>query len=241
MTTVLETQRRLLALGHKLPKYGADGMAGKETEAALREFQAVKGIPVTGKADAPTLAELFPTGEDQAQSPVVVPANWMPTAAVQRIITHWTAGSHKATPFDKSHYHILIEGDGTVVRGTPTIDLNQSPVRGRYAAHTLNCNSGSIGVSLCCMAGALESPFNAGQAPMTKAQWDKLPYVLATLCERYNIPVTTKTVLSHAEVEKTLGIKQRGKIDIMWIPGMARMGSAIEIGNQFRTATLSLL
>jgi len=91
------------------------------------------------------------------------------------------------------------------------------------------------------MAGARESPFNAGQAPMTQAQWDKLPYVLATLCERYNIPVTPKTVLSHAEVQTTLKIAQRGKIDIMWIPGMAKMGSAIEIGNKFRAATSELL
>lgn len=68
MTTVLETQRRLLALGYKLPKYGADGMAGNETTAALKEFQTDKGIPVTGRDDAPTLAELFPMGGDEGQS-----------------------------------------------------------------------------------------------------------------------------------------------------------------------------
>ena len=49
---------------------------------------------------------------------------------------------------------------------------------------------------------------------MTAKHWDVLPAVLADLCQRYGIPVTPKTVLSHAEVQGTLGIKQRGKWDI---------------------------
>ncbi|WP_330166570.1 peptidoglycan recognition protein family protein [Rhizobium sp. GN54] len=82
-----------------------------------------------------------------------------------------------------------------------------------YAAHTLNANSGSIGVSLCCMAGASESPFSAGRAPMTRAQWDAMTSVVADLCRRYGIAVTDRTVLSHAEVQPNLGIAQRGKWD----------------------------
>lgn len=241
MAQTIDVQKRLLQLGYKLPKFGADGVAGSETADALRLFQRDKGIPITGRIDAPTIAELFPEGDDQTQSPVVVPSNWMPTAAMQRIIVHWTAGAHKATTFDKSHYHILIEGDGTVIRGTPTIDLNQSPVRGRYAAHTLNCNSGSIGVSLCCMAGARESPFNAGPAPMTRAQWDKLPHVLAALCERYSINVTPKTVLSHAEVQANLGIVQRGKWDIARLAFDPSVSGAKACGDIFRTKTLELM
>jgi hypothetical protein len=241
MTTILETQKRLLVLGYSLPKFGADGLPGNETATALKAFQAKEDLPQTGKADDPTLAKLFPAQEAPTASPVIVPANWMPTAAMQRIIVHWTAGGHKATTFDKGHYHILIEADGTVVRGTPTIDLNQSPVRKGYAGHTLNCNSGSIGVSLCCMAGAQENPFHAGQAPMTRLQWDKLPHVLAALCERYSITPSPKTVLSHAEVQTNLGIHQRGKIDIMWIPGMTKMGSAAKIGDQIRAATFARL
>lgn len=241
MKTTLDVQRRLLELGYKLPKYGADGMAGNETAEALRSFQRDNGIPATGRIDAATLAEMFPAGEDQPPSPVIVPSNWMPMVPMQRIVVHWTAGSHKATEFDRHHYHILIEGDGTVIRGIPTIDLNQSPVRGGYAAHTLNCNSGSIGVSLCCMAGAKESPFNAGIAPMTRTQWDKLPHVLATLCERYNIPVTPKTVLSHAEVQTNLGITQKGKWDIARLAFDSSVVGAKACGDIFRKRTLELL
>ncbi len=137
-----------------------------------------------------------------------VPASWMPSVKMQRIIVHWTAGAHKASALDRSHYHVLIEGDGRVVRGTPKI--------GGKIAHTLNCNTGSIGVSLCCMGGGdvKESPFNAGKWPLTRAQWEQLPLVLADLCRAYGIAVGPKTVLSHAEVESNLGIKQRGKWDI---------------------------
>ena len=73
-----------------------------------------------------------------------------------RVICHWTAGRHRANGLDRQHYHILIEGDGRLVRGVPTIDLNAEPVKPGYAAHTRNCNGGSIGVALCGMVGARE-------------------------------------------------------------------------------------
>lgn len=146
---------------------------------------------------------------------VTVPADWMPDARLERIIVHWTAGQHRASLLDREHYHLLIEGDGTLVRGVPTIDRNGLPkAKAGYAAHTLNCNTGSIGVSLCCMGGAVESPFKAGAWPMTRAQWEKLPLVLADLVRRYGIRFSPQTILSHAEVQPTLGIAQRGKWDI---------------------------
>lgn len=143
----------------------------------------------------------------------VIPKDWMPDAKMSRVICHWTAGASRAGPVDKEHYHILVEGDGKLIRGDHTIAQNERPIKGDYAAHTLNCNGGSIGVSLCCMAGATEKPFDAGHHPMTKVQWDKMIIVVAELCLRYKIGVTPQTVLSHAEVQGTLGIQQRGKWD----------------------------
>lgn len=147
---------------------------------------------------------------------MTVPSAWMPAARIERIIVHWTAGGHKASGLDLTHYHLLIEGDGKLVRGLPTIDGNGigSGQIGRRASHTLNCNTGSIGVSLCCMARAVESPFNAGPSPMTREQWDALTPVLAALVRRYGAAVTDKTILTHAEVQPNLGIRQRGKWDI---------------------------
>jgi hypothetical protein len=143
-----------------------------------------------------------------------IPAAWLPKAKMVRIIVHWTAGGHKATATDRKHYHLLREGDGKLVRGIPSIAANQAPLKKGYAAHTLNCNSGSIGVSMCCMAGAKERPFDAGKAPMTRVQWDAMVGDVAQLARHYDIPVTRETVLSHAEVQTNLGIKQRGKWDI---------------------------
>jgi N-acetyl-anhydromuramyl-L-alanine amidase AmpD len=171
-----------------------------------------------------------------------VPLDWMPPAKLARIIVHWTAGQHKASDLDRQHYHILIEGDGSLVRGVPGIDLNGLPkARPGYAAHTLNCNTGSIGVSLCCMALAVEAPFQTGPAPMTRTQWDALPHVLADLCRAYAIPVTPETVLSHAEVQRNLGIAQRGKWDISRLSFDLATRGAHACGDIFRAQTANLL
>ncbi|MDX0802497.1 N-acetylmuramoyl-L-alanine amidase [Sinorhizobium medicae] len=199
--TVQSLQRRLIALGFPLPEFGADGDPGGETiaavNAALDEIEKLRGWP----------------SPPQASSAAIIPADWMPDAKMGRIVCHWTAGAHKASEFDRGHYHILIEDEGKLVRGIPSIALNEAPAKRGYAAHTLGANSGSIGVSLCCMGGSNEAPFDPGKYPMTREQWDALTSVVANLCRRYSIPVTDKTVLSHAEVQNNLGIQQRGKWD----------------------------
>ncbi|RJG40872.1 peptidoglycan recognition family protein [Mesorhizobium sp. DCY119] len=224
MTTLLDVPRALLARGYDIGKTGADGDLGPSTLGAM--LKVLKKVPVIL---APAPVPSMPAG--------VVPSDWMPWAEMQRIVVHWTAGSNTASVLDKEHYHILIEGSGKVVRGKPSIDLNQAPVKKGYAAHTLNCNSGSIGVSLCGMAGAVESPFSAGNSPITRAQWEALPNVLADLCRRYSIPVTPSTVLSHAEVQATLGITQRGKWDIARLPFEPSVKGAKAVGDLFRAAT----
>lgn len=170
-----------------------------------------------------------------------VPESWMPAAKMVRIINHWTAGTHKASSVDKSHYHILVEGDGSLVRGDPTIDMNQKPLKQGYAAHTLNCNTGSVGVSCCAMAGAKENPFDAGKYPLTKKQWDQMVLVNAALSQRYNIPVTPETVLTHAEVQDNLGIQQRGKWDYTRLAFDAKVKGARAVGDRLRAEVLSTL
>jgi len=164
----------------------------------------------------------------------IVPQAWMPNCSMKRIILHWTAGGHKASSNDKAHYHILIEDDGKLVRGTNTIKDNVSTGDNIYAAHTAKFNTGSIGVSVCCMADAKESPFNAGRFPMTKTQWDTMAQVVAELCEFYDIDVTAKTVLGHGEVEREFPSKpQSGKWDPMVLPWDTSL-SKKQVGDQFR-------
>lgn len=55
---VMDLQEKLLRLGYSLPKYGADGDFGKETEAAVKAFQKDHGLNVDGVAGPATLSAL---------------------------------------------------------------------------------------------------------------------------------------------------------------------------------------
>lgn len=168
----------------------------------------------------------------------IIPNGWMPNCSMKRIIVHWTAGGYKASSLDKAHYHILIEDDGNLVKGTHSIQDNVSTGDNIYAAHTFKLNTGSIGVSVCCMAGAIESPFNPGSFPMTKKQWETMSQVVAELCQFYSISVTPQTVLGHGEVETILGIDQGGKWDPMVLPWDQSLGKK-KVGEQFRAIVKS--
>lgn len=170
----------------------------------------------------------------------IVPTAWMPNCSMKRVVLHWTAGAYKASNLDLAHYHILIEDDGTLVQGTNAIDANVSTQDRTYAAHTKGLNTGSIGVSVCCMAGAVERPFNAGRYPMTKKQWDTMAQVVAELCDFYDIPVDPKTVLGHGEVQGTLGKQQNGKWDPMVLPWDSSLTKQ-KVGDAFRVKVKSLL
>jgi hypothetical protein len=164
---------------------------------------------------------------------------------MQRIIWHWTAGGHKANQTDKRHYHFIIEGDGAIVEGNHPPQANahiSNPTDGNtYAAHTRGLNTGSIGIALASMRGATERPFNAGPSPITEAQLDALARLTAQLCTQYGIPLQRDTVLTHAEVQPTLKIAQRGKWDITWVPGMTGVGDPVAVGDGLRDRVANAL
>ena len=168
------------------------------------------------------------------------PEAWMPLVPMQRLILHWTGGGYIPNSIDLDCYHFLIGGDGIVYKGKWSIADNVAPIsydkvkKGTYAAHTSKCNSGSIGLALCCMHNAQERPFNPGSAPMTRTQWDRGVQVAAVLAKHYKIPVTPKTILSHAEVQGTLKIPQKQKWDITVLPFDRSISGATAIGNLFR-------
>ncbi|CAN7338079.1 N-acetylmuramoyl-L-alanine amidase [Bosea sp. LjRoot90] len=239
-----EVQAALVALGYSV---AVDGEIGPKSKAAIKDFQGRHSLKVDGKAGPLTIAALHEALVVAKPMPTIpaagdiVPAHWMPPGRLERIICHWTAGAHRASDTDRSHYHILIEGGGGLVRGDSPISANGIGGTGQRASHTLNCNTGSIGVSLCCMAGAKEQPFGPGKAPMTAVQWERLVRVVADLCRRYEIPVTPKTVLSHAEVQGTLGIKQRGKWDVSRLAFDPSVKGAKACGDLLRAGVTALI
>jgi hypothetical protein len=206
--TPIALQQLLMTHGYALPKYGADGDWGGESAAACEAW--------------------FERGDDLALAPgegqpgggiLVVPDEWMPACAMDRIIVHWTAGSYTVSATDRECYHIIVGGDGSLYRGDNSIKANVSTNDADgYAAHTKSLNTGSIGISAACMAGAIESPFQAGGYPLLKVQWAALAAVAADLCRTYDIPVTPETVLQHGEVQANLGVQQNGKWDINKLP-----------------------
>lgn len=153
---------------------------------------------------------------------------------MRRIIWHWTAGTHTVSGLDRAHYHFIIDGAGKVHAGSLKPEDNLSTSDGRYAAHTRGCNTGSIGIAVAAMAGAVERPFNPGRFPITPAQIGALVALTRDLAGKYRIPVTRETILSHAEVQPTLKIAQRGKWDISWLPGMTAPGDPVKVGDELR-------
>lgn len=147
---------------------------------------------------------------------------------------HWTVGGAKANATDRLHYHFIVQRDGSVVEGNHAPEDNFNTGDGDYAAHTLDANTGRIGAAMSGMLGAKQRPFNAGSSPLAWGQVNAFCRFVASLSDRYQIPVTRETVLTHAEVEPTLKIKQRGKWDICWLPGMTQSGDPIEVGDRLR-------
>lgn len=160
---------------------------------------------------------------------------------MQRVIIHWTAGGGRASSTDLSHYHRLTEWDGNIVGGTEAIEDNIVTSDGDYAAHTRNLNTGSIGVAMCGMRGATEYPFDPGPSAISEKQFNAHCVLVADLCRTYGIPVTRETVLTHAEVEPTLGVKQRGKWDLTRLPFRRDLVGAIPVGDYLRERVVQIL
>ncbi len=171
----------------------------------------------------------------------IVPQTWMPDVSMERIHLHWTAGGNKANSTDKNAYHILVEGDGSLILGDRSIRENARPITDRYARHTKGANSGAIGVSLCCMAGVrLESEYKNTSAPMTQTQWEVGLQVIADLVEKYGILITPTTVLTHAEVEPNLNVAQDGKWDITRLSFDATIKGHRDVGTEMRSKVAAL-
>ena len=152
---------------------------------------------------------------------------------MDRILAHWSAGTYNIGRLEKEHYHRIIDGDGKVHEGDHSISDNLSTNDGDYAAHTRRCNTGSIGVSIACMADAKEG-HRHGKYPMKEIQFEALCEEMARLCILYEIHISSLTTLSHAEVHSNLGIAQSGKWDFTELSFKPELKGARECGDFMR-------
>lgn len=151
---------------------------------------------------------------------------------LNRVVAHWSVTNYKADSVSRQHYHFIYEGDGKEIVGFHTPEANENIADGIYARHTKGTNQGAIGVACAAMLGAV-SETKPGSFPIKAVQFEAMCKGIARLCKRYGIKVSPRSVLSHAEVETTLGIKQRGKWDIAVLP-FAKLRGAKACGDYMR-------
>lgn len=138
------------------------------------------------------------------------------TARMNRIVGHHSAGGYSVSAADRAHYHRIVDGDGKAHSGDHPISANapgRSLLSGRYAAHTRGLNTGSIGVAMAAMKDATWSAPRSCPFFPKAVQISAFVREIADLALEFSIPVTRKTILTHAEVEVTLGVDQVGKWD----------------------------
>lgn len=135
---------------------------------------------------------------------------------MNKIIIHWTAGTHTPNAVELKHYHYLVDGEGKVHRGIYKPEDNEDCTDGHYAAHTGGGNTGAIGVAMCAMAG-FTSSIKAGSYPITPVQLEACFKLCADLSKKYGIAV--QNIMTHYEFGLNHpSTTSRGKIDIVYLP-----------------------
>ncbi|MEM1372549.1 MAG: peptidoglycan-binding protein [Pseudomonadota bacterium] len=206
MFSTRDIQARCNALGHNAGR--VDGMMGPKTRKALQDAMEAECVS--------RFTHLFhPSG-------------------VHRIHLHWSAGAYGVISMERRAYNGLVDQDGNRHDGVFAFNTQGTYRADRAASHTLNANSGALGLCADAMAGAKERPLDWGSAPMTVPQVKELCQWAAELAEFYDIPVSRWSILTHAEVQPTLGIRQRFKWDITCLPGDNAVRDPIVVGDELR-------
>jgi hypothetical protein len=161
----------------------------------------------------------------------IVPADWMPECTMTYVTVHWTAGGYVVSETDLEHYHIIVDGDGKLHRGNNSIIANVSTSDADgYAAHTSQFNTKNIGISAACMAGAIESPFDAGAYPLRRGQWLILAQARRALQE---IQHGCATVSCSRRGQMNMGVPQSGKWDITRLPWQTRLTDGPSVTSRY--------
>mgnify|MGYP001063865874 CR=1 FL=1 len=209
MITVRDYQGRVNGINNQ-PVLVVDGMNGPNTRQGIAD--AIKKVNVRRKQD------LFDRG-------------------VRGVVWHWTAGANGIISLERKAYNFLHDTKGNTYDGMATVasQVMYDWRKGIGASHTLNMNTGWIGQSVDAMAGAKQTnPITWGSHPIT---WDGIDAMLehtAELHDEYGFPISRWTTLSHAEVQPTLGIRQKWKWDYVVLPGDTVSRDPVEVGDILR-------
>lgn len=157
---------------------------------------------------------------------------------MNRITGHHAASGYTPSKESLEAYHKLIDGDGQVIDGNHAIEDNApgKPLnKGAYAPHTWKLNSGNIGVSILAMRQGLWASPAGGTNPVRLVQVDAYCKEVASLAIDYSIPADRRFMLTHAEVQPTLGVTQKNKWDFDYDPRYrSKSRDPIAIGDELR-------
>ena len=103
-----------------------------------------------------------------------------------KIYLHWSAGHY----FQKfSDYHVNIIGDGKIYVSTDNF--------ADVLAHTYRRNSGAVGISLCCCAGATTN--DLGDEPPTSQQIESIALAICAVADGLWLTIDKAHVMTHGE------------------------------------------
>lgn len=103
-----------------------------------------------------------------------------------KIYLHWSAG-HYNQKFDD--YHVNITGDGKIYVSTNNL--------AEVLAHTYRRNTGAVGISLCCCAGATTD--DLGEEPPTAAQIESMAQAIVAVADGLWLTIDREHVMTHGE------------------------------------------
>ena len=103
-----------------------------------------------------------------------------------KIYLHWTAGHY----FQKfPEYHINITADGKLYVATDNL--------AEVLSHTFKRNSGSVGMTLCCAAGATTN--DLGDEPPTVQQIESMAIATWKVADALWLTINKEHVMTHGE------------------------------------------
>ncbi|MEL6100492.1 MAG: peptidoglycan-binding domain-containing protein [Pseudomonadota bacterium] len=158
----------------------------------------------------------------------------LPVGSMQRAIVHWDVGNGFVNASALEHYNGMWDQECRFHRGHETIEDQIVTADDDYARHTRGLNTKSGGFAILGMVGAKENPFDPGMAPFTEPQFRQMCADFALIMRAAQLPITHETLLTHAEVEGTYGVKQNGKWDITRIPWDDTIRGARAVGDYMR-------
>lgn len=154
---------------------------------------------------------------------------------INRIYLHWTAG-HYDDVYDD--YHINIGAGGELYLTCE--DFTE------LKAHTWRRNTGSIGIAMCCAAGATAicgSETDFGKEPPTQQQIEAMAKTVAVLTYVLGLEIKLLTVTTHCEAALFDGYGPHSgdpdtRWDLWYLPDRPLYGGLVPGGNVIRGKAL---